>query len=233
MYVWGNKRGPTGLPRGNERRGHTRYHRSHGHKKQNASGSIATETAKDENNEEESGTPGSSDDDDDDEENATSQTRSASSSEKEEDQNENEEAGGGRDENDDGSGNERSQKSSVRPTQPIAMSRKRAKTTKAILPVPTKLDSLCGEDIVEIAVGRVHCAARTKYGDVYTWGHNDHCQLGHEAVHSLTEAQSRVIKHPMFFVHIWDRTFLQRQQRRWFSPNVMSSHPSQILEWSN
>ncbi|CAK4072794.1 unnamed protein product [Aphanomyces euteiches] len=64
--------------------------------------------------------------------------------------------------------------------------------TNEILLAPVKLQSLCGEDIVQIAVGRVHCAARSKCGDVFTWGHNDHCQLGHEPIHSLSEALSKV-----------------------------------------
>ncbi|TMW57081.1 hypothetical protein Poli38472_003006 [Pythium oligandrum] len=56
---------------------------------------------------------------------------------------------------------------------------------------PVKLFSLCGEGINHIAVGRVHCCAKTKDGDVYTWGHNDHCQLGYEPTHNLTEKQSK------------------------------------------
>ncbi|OQR84642.1 hypothetical protein ACHHYP_13123 [Achlya hypogyna] len=79
-----------------------------------------------------------------------------------------------------------------------------------VIPSPVQLKSLSGEDVVAIAVGRVHCAARTKNGDVFTWGQNDHCQLGHEAVHSLTEAQSRrtLIKYGLdaFEPVIWTRT---------------------------
>ncbi|DAZ98262.1 TPA: hypothetical protein N0F65_008947 [Lagenidium giganteum] len=56
---------------------------------------------------------------------------------------------------------------------------------------PVKLFKLCGEGLSQIAVGRVHCCARTKDGDVYTWGQNDHCQLGREPVHNLSEAQSK------------------------------------------
>ncbi|GAB9464372.1 hypothetical protein Gpo141_00001803 [Globisporangium polare] len=56
---------------------------------------------------------------------------------------------------------------------------------------PVKLFMLCGEGINHIAVGRVHCCAKTKDGDVFTWGQNDHCQLGNEPVHNLSEAQSK------------------------------------------
>ncbi|ETO84810.1 hypothetical protein, variant 2 [Phytophthora nicotianae P1976] len=56
---------------------------------------------------------------------------------------------------------------------------------------PVKLLALCGEGISHIAVGRVHCCATTKDGDVYTWGQNDHCQLGTEPVHNLSEALSK------------------------------------------
>ncbi|ETP53879.1 hypothetical protein, variant 1 [Phytophthora nicotianae P10297] len=56
---------------------------------------------------------------------------------------------------------------------------------------PVKLLALCGEGINHIAVGRVHCCATTKDGDVYTWGQNDHCQLGTEPVHNLSEALSK------------------------------------------
>ncbi|RLN88978.1 hypothetical protein BBJ28_00016949 [Nothophytophthora sp. Chile5] len=56
---------------------------------------------------------------------------------------------------------------------------------------PVKLASLCSEGVNFIAVGRVHCCATTKDGDVFTWGHNDHCQLGSEPVHNLTEALSK------------------------------------------
>ncbi|GMF38189.1 unnamed protein product [Phytophthora fragariaefolia] len=56
---------------------------------------------------------------------------------------------------------------------------------------PVKLLALCGEGISHIAVGRVHCCARTKDGDVYTWGQNDHCQLGTEPLHNLSEALSK------------------------------------------
>ncbi|KAL3663502.1 hypothetical protein V7S43_011390 [Phytophthora oleae] len=56
---------------------------------------------------------------------------------------------------------------------------------------PVKLLALCGEGISHIAVGRVHCCATTKDGDVFTWGQNDHCQLGTEAVHNLSEALSK------------------------------------------
>lgn len=56
---------------------------------------------------------------------------------------------------------------------------------------PVKLFMLCGEGINHIAVGRVHCCAKTKDGDVFTWGQNDHCQLGNEPIHNLSEAQSK------------------------------------------
>jgi alpha-tubulin suppressor-like RCC1 family protein len=56
---------------------------------------------------------------------------------------------------------------------------------------PVKLFSLCGEGINHIAVGRYHCCAKTKDGDVYTWGQNDHAQLGLESVHILSEALSK------------------------------------------
>ncbi|KAG6969152.1 hypothetical protein JG688_00005453 [Phytophthora aleatoria] len=56
---------------------------------------------------------------------------------------------------------------------------------------PVKLLALCGEGISHIAVGRIHCCATTKDGDVYTWGQNDHCQLGTEPVHNLSEALSK------------------------------------------
>lgn len=56
---------------------------------------------------------------------------------------------------------------------------------------PVKLFALCGEGVNHIAVGRVHCCAKTKDGDVFTWGQNDHCQLGNEPMHNLSEAQSK------------------------------------------
>lgn len=56
---------------------------------------------------------------------------------------------------------------------------------------PVKLFVLCGEGISYIAVGRVHCCATTKDGDVFTWGQNDHCQLGAEPVHNLSEALTK------------------------------------------
>lgn len=56
---------------------------------------------------------------------------------------------------------------------------------------PVKLFQLCGEGVNHIAVGRVHCCAKTKEGDVFTWGQNDHCQLGNEPSHNLSEAQSK------------------------------------------
>ncbi|KAG1708906.1 hypothetical protein DVH05_022538 [Phytophthora capsici] len=42
---------------------------------------------------------------------------------------------------------------------------------------PVKLLALCGEGISHIAVGRVHCGATTKDGDVFTWGQNDHSRV--------------------------------------------------------
>jgi hypothetical protein len=56
---------------------------------------------------------------------------------------------------------------------------------------PVKLLALCGEGVSHIAVGRVHCCATTKDGDVFTWGQNDHCQLGAEPVHHLSEALAK------------------------------------------
>uniref|UniRef100_H3GLM7 Phospholipid-transporting ATPase n=1 Tax=Phytophthora ramorum TaxID=164328 RepID=H3GLM7_PHYRM len=56
---------------------------------------------------------------------------------------------------------------------------------------PVKLLALCGEGVSYIAVGRVHCCAATKDGDVFTWGQNDHCQLGTEPVHNLSDALSK------------------------------------------
>ncbi|KAF4149284.1 Regulator of chromosome condensation (RCC1) repeat [Phytophthora infestans] len=75
---------------------------------------------------------------------------------------------------------------------------------------PVKLLSLCGEGISYIAVGRVHCCATTKDGDVYTWGQNDHCQLGTEPVHNLSEALSRKarVRYGVDCVEprLWERT---------------------------
>lgn len=56
---------------------------------------------------------------------------------------------------------------------------------------PVKLSALCGEGINFIAVGRAHCCAKTKDGDVFTWGRNEHCQLGDEPQHALSQAQSK------------------------------------------
>jgi alpha-tubulin suppressor-like RCC1 family protein len=56
---------------------------------------------------------------------------------------------------------------------------------------PVKLFSLCGEGISCIAVGRTHCCAKTKDGDVFSWGHNDHCQLGYEPIHHLSQPKSK------------------------------------------
>lgn len=56
---------------------------------------------------------------------------------------------------------------------------------------PVKLFELCGEGVNCIAVGRGHCIAKTKDGDVFTWGRNEHCQLGDEPQHALSQAQSK------------------------------------------
>ncbi|ETW00260.1 hypothetical protein, variant [Aphanomyces invadans] len=83
-----------------------------------------------------------------------------------------------------------------------------------IIPAPVKLKSISGEDIVQIAVGRVHCAARTKCGDVFTWGQNDHCQLGNEPQHALSAAQSKraKIKYGVDAMEptIWSRTVSEK-----------------------
>ena len=59
---------------------------------------------------------------------------------------------------------------------------------------PVRVVALSGEEVVEIVVGRVHAAAKTKFGDVYTWGQNDHGQLGHERVHHLSTEKLRKSK---------------------------------------
>lgn len=75
---------------------------------------------------------------------------------------------------------------------------------------PVKLSMLCGEGINHIAVGRVHCCAKTKDGDVFTWGHNDHCQLGIEPVHNLSDAMVKKARVRYGLdtdePHLWERT---------------------------
>ncbi|KAG7381054.1 hypothetical protein PHYPSEUDO_006488 [Phytophthora pseudosyringae] len=75
---------------------------------------------------------------------------------------------------------------------------------------PVKLQALCGEGISHIAVGRVHCCATTKDGDVFSWGQNDHCQLGTEPVHNLSEALSKKtrVRYGIDCVEprLWERT---------------------------
>ena len=58
---------------------------------------------------------------------------------------------------------------------------------------PILVHSLCGEEINSIAVGRAHCIAKTRGGDVFSWGNNDHDQLGREIIHNLT-AQSLTVR---------------------------------------
>lgn len=78
---------------------------------------------------------------------------------------------------------------------------------------PVKLSALCGEGVNYIAVGRAHCCAKTKDGDVFTWGRNEHCQLGDEPQHALSQAQSKKARsrygrdwlEPL----LWERTVLQ------------------------
>lgn len=65
---------------------------------------------------------------------------------------------------------------------------------------PVLLGSLVGEEVDEIAVGRVHCAAITHGGDVFTWGENDHTQLGKETVHSVSEKLTKVY---VFGISFW------------------------------
>ncbi|KDO22060.1 hypothetical protein SPRG_12047 [Saprolegnia parasitica CBS 223.65] len=160
VYVWGNKSGPTGLPRP---------------KKQKAPTATPAASTTNEN----VATADEVDDDDDDDED----------DDDDDDDDANDDADAATDEDDDDAG------VVLRPD---------------VIPAPVKLKSLSGEDVVAIAVGRVHCAARTKNGDVFTWGQNDHCQLGHEAEHSLNQAQSRraIIKYGLDAVEpvIWTRT---------------------------
>jgi len=44
--------------------------------------------------------------------------------------------------------------------------------------VPTKLERLSKEHVVDIGVGRRHCVALTYHGDVFGWGYHQHNQLG-------------------------------------------------------
>ncbi|CEG44962.1 hypothetical protein F444_01327 [Plasmopara halstedii] len=77
--------------------------------------------------------------------------------------------------------------------------------------LPVKLSTLCGEGVKHIAVGRVHCCAVTKDGDVYTWGQNDHCQLGAEPIHNVSEVLLRKARHGNDCVEpqLWESTVLE------------------------
>nr|CCA13968.1 conserved hypothetical protein [Albugo laibachii Nc14] len=48
--------------------------------------------------------------------------------------------------------------------------------------IPTKVPRLCGEGVDYIAVGSLHCYAKTRGGDLYTWGDKRRDQLGHPSV---------------------------------------------------
>ena len=75
---------------------------------------------------------------------------------------------------------------------------------------PVLVHSLRGEEVDVIQVGRVHAIARTTGGDVFTWGHNDHSQLGNEPAHSLSQVQSKKAKTnygmDVSVPQIWNRT---------------------------
>ena len=43
---------------------------------------------------------------------------------------------------------------------------------------PTIIESLCGKNVVKIAVGALHCLALTAKHQVFVWGDNDHGQQG-------------------------------------------------------
>ena len=44
---------------------------------------------------------------------------------------------------------------------------------------PTVVEALEGIAMIDIACGHWHCIALSEYGDVYSWGWNEHNQLGH------------------------------------------------------
>ena len=63
----------------------------------------------------------------------------------------------------------------------------------ALLPKP--VEALRGKHVVDVCVGPVHMLAVTKAGLVYSWGCNDHGQLGHHdsaAVGVVVTKPSRV-----------------------------------------
>ena len=43
---------------------------------------------------------------------------------------------------------------------------------------PVKMERLSKEHVVDLAVGRTHCAALTFHGDIFGWGYHQHNQLG-------------------------------------------------------
>nr|XP_003699339.1 PREDICTED: RCC1 and BTB domain-containing protein 1-like isoform X1 [Megachile rotundata] len=68
---------------------------------------------------------------------------------------------------------------------------------------PTKIEVLCGKNIKTLAVGRDHLLALTKQGKVYSWGCNDHGQLGNGCYLSSTEpALVKIIKNNEHIVYI-------------------------------
>ncbi|KAF0698663.1 Aste57867_10757 [Aphanomyces stellatus] len=152
VFVWGNKAGPTGLPKRKRRNLFALF------------GAPTAEPIVDDDNGEDD-----ADGQDNDEQGGDGDTS--------------DEEGDDDDGDDDDGGDDDS--------SPLPSGEPQEST---IIPTPMKLVSLSGEDIVQIAVGRVHCVARSKCGDVFTWGQNDHCQLGNESVHSLSEAQSKRAK---------------------------------------
>ena len=43
---------------------------------------------------------------------------------------------------------------------------------------PKMIDAFYGKRVVDLAVGPLHCLAVTEEGELFTWGRNEHGQLG-------------------------------------------------------
>lgn len=52
-----------------------------------------------------------------------------------------------------------------------------AKMTPEYCTVPRRVDTLCGKNVIQVAVGSAHCLALTGQGEVYGWGRNDFHQI--------------------------------------------------------
>jgi hypothetical protein len=60
---------------------------------------------------------------------------------------------------------------------------------------PCLIEPLAGLTIVQVAAGKWHSLALSESGDVYSWGWNQHCQLGHSQNQSI-------VSYPMLIEHV-------------------------------